>query len=262
MQKLAVMTGMAVMCVMLCASQGMALTLAHNVDYACVNADTTAAQFETNWTGMLWTGHIRHYQEGRASETLAMSYIKFSLSDPNLTPPAGKMVRINYAGLYLHAATIAYDSTAIEWLYDGLYAVSNDVWDRATMTYSNRPAMGVELDRQVCTNLTPSVFTSAALAAFIEQEVNGDRVVTFGLRDIGAGVYQPDIRAAHPYYGSYLASPSTAMYMDLNFEFVDDPDARADFSGDGIVNFKDLALFAQNWLRCVEPTNANCEHLW
>jgi hypothetical protein len=36
----------------------------------------------------------------------------------------------------------------------------------------------------------------------------------------------------------------------------------SDLSGDCYVNFKDLALFAQEWLECIDPINQNCTHPW
>lgn len=36
----------------------------------------------------------------------------------------------------------------------------------------------------------------------------------------------------------------------------------SDLSGDCYVNFKDLALFAQEWLECIDPINPNCIHPW
>ncbi len=36
----------------------------------------------------------------------------------------------------------------------------------------------------------------------------------------------------------------------------------SDLSGDCYVNFKDFAVFAQEWLECNEPNDPNCTHPW
>lgn len=62
-----------------------------------------------------------------------------------------------------------------------LYAVSNDSWTQDTLTWANKPAAGPEL----ATGLTVSwgvgdIFASAPdFTAFVQQEVNGNKVISF-----------------------------------------------------------------------------------
>lgn len=259
MRKSKLFMAFVLMGVSLLPSQSRALTL-DRADWACVNAEWTTWNFiNDGWGEQFWTGYILGLDTIKASSTPCRSYIKFSMvGDPNFIAPEGKVIKIDAASLFLHNARYSYGPGAVQWADDGVYAVANDMWTQAGMNYVNKPAFGELLEQQEYVgNYTVSEFNSEAVRAYVEQEANGDKVVTFGVADIGAVYTAPEVRAAHGYYAT-----SNYLWMVVDFTFVDKTYDIGDLNKDDNVNLADFAMFAAEWMTCIDPVNINCGKPW
>jgi hypothetical protein len=231
---------LAAVCVAFFAAFGVAAALDtwHNIGVASVSSYYTSQGFVDGWGApYLRTGY-------NPSADPIESFLKFDLS--SIVIPSGQMAQVSYAKVQIYRTGGDNNWT------DGIYATTtDDTWTQAAMTYANKPTLGALLDSKM-SNVNGTNFTSSTLAAFVQQELNGNKIVTFGLKAIDA----PDTQ--HVYYG--YADSWTELVV--TYDLVAIPIDPADFNGDGDVNFQDFAMFAQDWMRCVEPTDLNCEHPW
>ena len=181
------------------------------------------------------------------------NYLKFNLS--SIAPAAGYSLVVNSATLTIYTAA-QYGPTFSE----NVYAVAEDGWTQASVNYANKPALGSLLTTVSWPGDWSSfVIAPASLAAYIQQEGNGDGVASLGMRAGADCVMVDNMTPRHLFYMGTLESQWFVTKLVVSYSFVEDP---IDFNKDGNHDLKDFAIFAKEWMVCIDPVNINCSKPW
>lgn len=189
------------MCVALFAGQSMALTT--DIELSDWTQASNIGAGDTFGTNQLFSGY--YY----STTQIVDGYMKFDLS--------------SLAGAVVNSVSLSFWSTTIEIgapFSDNLYTVADDSWTRATLTNANKPAYGSVLETYAWASSAQQVLNSAALAAYVQQEANGDGIMSLGMNAADA-VFVSSLDPRHTYYCT--STPGAWTTPVLSVDYVPEP---------------------------------------
>lgn len=136
-------------------------------------------------------------------------YLKFDLA--GMIPPDGSKTVVKSFALKTNAPAV---SGSLGSYTDAVYGVGQDNWNEANITWANKPSIG----NQLASWATPVAagwlnINSSNLTSFVEQQANGDGVVSFAIHDLNAA------RTNQQYQHYYDQTESVANCFQLAVQY-------------------------------------------